>query len=111
MSSKKAELVIKQKMSRKKMKSKYFRVACLLAFVLGIASSGATGKHSLRHKKGPKPPKSSPKVATWDFGPYITAPNSSVEFSLKFYAPTTPGSYQVILFFGGLDDLVSVIAY
>jgi hypothetical protein len=45
-------------------------------------------------------------VVTWHFGSYLFPENKSVKFDLAFYAPKTPGSYQVIVFLPGLNGAV-----
>ena len=42
-------------------------------------------------------------VVSWNFGSFIHPANKSVEFDLKFFSPTIPGFYPVIVFLTGLD--------
>lgn len=45
------------------------------------------------------------RVISWNFGSIIHPANKSVEFDIKFFAPTAPGQYPIIVFLTGLDGL------
>lgn len=51
------------------------------------------------------------RVVSWSFGNIFFPANKSVQFDLKFFAPTAPGNYQVIVFLTGLDGLAPAFLY
>ena len=51
------------------------------------------------------------EVVSWNFGSFIHPKNSSVEFDLKFYAPTEPGEYPVMVYLSGLDGIAPASFY
>lgn len=51
------------------------------------------------------------RVVTWHFGNSIKPGNKSISFELKFFVPTQPGTYPVVLFLTGLDGLAQAFMY
>lgn len=51
------------------------------------------------------------RVVTWHYGNSIHPGNKSIYFDLKFFAPTQPGTYPVILFLTGLDGFAEAFLY
>lgn len=51
------------------------------------------------------------RVVSWNFGSFIHPENLSIQFDLKFFSPTQPGAYPVIIFFTGFDGLVPAFVY
>ncbi|RMZ93353.1 hypothetical protein BpHYR1_025817 [Brachionus plicatilis] len=70
----------------------------MLIFLLALLLSACNGSHLNR---------SDDEVVSWKFGSPIRPRNSSVEFELKFFAPTKPGNYLTAVFLTGLDGMAS----
>lgn len=86
----------------------------LLIFSLAFAQSQAHISELLQEINFPTFPLANfqdDQVVAWNFGTVLKPVNGSLNFDLRFYAPTKPGTYPVIVFLTGLDGLAMTFLY
>ncbi len=79
------------------------KMYCLISFIIII--------NLIKQNSCIETLKNSSNIIDWSFGSFIHPENKSLEFGLKFFSPTKPGSYPVIIFIGGFDGKINFICY